>query len=262
MSEPTRPISEQLAALARANEELAARNRQLEEFASVVSHDLQAPLRTISSYCDRLERECGATLEPRAGEMLGRIAGAAERMRGLIQDLLAYARACGEGEPPAPVALGPLAEAAVANLRGAIAESGARVEIAPLPEVLGDATALLQLLQNLIGNALKFRAARDPWVRVTARRVDARWEIAVEDNGIGIAPEHRERVFGVFQRLHARDEYPGSGVGLAICRRIVERHGGAIRIDDGPAGGTVFRFTLPAAPADGANRPEPKPADA
>jgi PAS domain S-box-containing protein len=231
--------------------ELARSNAELEQFAYVASHDLQEPLRMVASYTQLLARRYRGKLDDDADEFIGYAVDGAQRMQRLIQDLLAYSRVGTRGHAFEPVDCAAIVAQVVGDLRAAIAESAATVEPGVLPMVNADPTQLRQLFQNLIGNALKYRRPDvDPVVRITATRAGARWAFAVADNGIGIAPEYAERVFVIFQRLHTQAEYAGTGIGLAICKKIVERHGGRIRVEPTPGGGATFRFTLPVTQAD------------
>lgn len=288
--------------------ELARSNADLEQFAYAASHDLQEPLRMIASYLQLLQRRYAGRLDATADEFIGFAVEGAKRMQGLINDLLAYSRVGRATAPLVPIDCNQPLQAALANLRMAIAEANATVVVQPLPWVLGDTTQLTQLFQNLISNCLKFRAQRplriDIWARpapspgalaqdtqaqiqdqaatvqatatqrpptgaaqppsdahLTAPALEpatrparhpagpapAQWIISVRDNGIGIDPEHFDQIFLIFRRLHTRDQYPGSGVGLSICKRIVERHGGRIWVESQPGQGAVFHFTLRAA---------------
>jgi light-regulated signal transduction histidine kinase (bacteriophytochrome) len=226
--------------------ELQRSNQELEQFAYVASHDLQEPLRMVASYVQLLEREYKGKLDADADEFIGFAVDGAKRMQALIQDLLTYSRV-GRAEPatePADleVALGK----ALGNLKTAIDESGATVEADAMPTVVADASQMTQLFQNLIGNAVKFHGADPVSVHVGAERENGAWHFRVQDNGIGIDPKHADRIFAIFQRLHTRAEYPGTGIGLALCRKIVERHGGEIWVESEPGTGTTFRFTVPA----------------
>jgi len=235
------------------NEELQRSNSELEQFAYVASHDLQEPLRMVASYCQLLQRRYKDKLDDDANEFIGFAVEGASRMQRLINDLLAYSRVGRKGGDPVPLDFAEVVHAAIDNLKGAIAESGAAVTVGLLPRIVGVRMQLTQLMQNLVGNAIKFR--RDgvtPAVGITATREDAMWHIVVEDNGIGIEPQYLDRVFLIFQRLHERNKYPGTGIGLAIAKKVIEYHGGRIWIESTPGQGSRFNFTLPAAIQNGA----------
>jgi PAS domain S-box-containing protein len=231
-------------------EKLARSNAELEQFAYVASHDLQEPLRKIQAFGDRLKTKCGAELSPEAQDCLKRMHSAAARMQTLIQDLLSLSRVSSQGQPFAPVDLGDVARTVVSDLEIRIEQLGARVEVGLLPVVLGDQVQLGQLLQNLIGNALKFhKPGQQPVVKVWSQALNAQadvCEIVIEDHGIGFDEKYADRIFQIFQRLHGRSEYEGTGIGLAICRKIVDRHGGAITASSTPGQGARFILTLPA----------------
>jgi len=233
------------AALHAAHEELKRSNAELEQFAYVASHDLQEPLRMVSSYTQLIQRRYGDKLDGDAKEFMHYVVDGAARMKQLIEDLLAYSRVGTKGKEFRDIELEAALKRAVTNLRAAIEEAGAAVTWDPLPRVRGDDGQLAQLFQNLIGNALKFRGAGVPRVHVSAAEQEQEWEISVRDNGIGIEPQYFERIFMVFQRLHTKGEYPGTGIGLAICKKVVERHGGAIWVTSQPGAGSEFHFTLP-----------------
>nr|MBA2670705.1 PAS domain S-box protein [Gemmatimonadota bacterium] len=233
------------AALSSQAEELARSNAELEQFAYVASHDLQEPLRMVASYTQLLARRYRGQLDSDADEFIGYAVDGVTRMQGLINDLLAYSRVGTRGGTIQEHALGVVVGRVLETLAPAIEESGATVTCDELPTVLGDAVQLGQLFQNLIANALKFRGEETPHVRVEAVRGNGEWVISVRDNGIGIAPEFVDRIWVIFQRLHSRDEYPGTGIGLAICKKIVERHGGQIWVESAPGRGSAFRFTIP-----------------
>ena len=233
------------ARLRAAHDELTRSNAELEQFAYVASHDLQEPLRIISSYTQLLQRRYGDRFEGAAKEFMDFIVDGAARMKRLIEDLLAYSRVGTRGKEFEPVDAGEALRRALVNLRAAIEEAGAAITYDALPTVTADDGQLAQLFQNLIGNALKFRSASVPRIHVSAREDKDHWEFAVRDNGIGIDPQYFERIFMVFQRLHNKDEYPGTGIGLAICKKVVDRHGGRIWVESEPGKGTAFRFTLP-----------------
>ncbi len=225
-------------------EELQRSNRELGQFAYVASHDLQEPLRAISGCVQLLAQRYRDKLDARANELIEHAVGGALRMQALINDLLSYSRVSTRARPFEVCSLDqPLAQA-LANLEMAIKESGAVVIADPMPAACIDATQMTQLFQNLIGNALKFRAERVPRVHVGAQRRNGAYLFFVQDNGIGIEPQYIDRIFGVFQRLHNRNKYPGNGIGLAICRKIVERHNGRIWVESIPGKGSTFYFTL------------------
>ncbi len=227
--------------------DLERSNRDLQQFAYVASHDLQEPLRMVGSYVRLLEQDYGQHLGEEAGQWIRYAAEGADRMKLLLKDLLEYSRAGSESKPGEISDCAGVLEDAVANLRTAIAESGAEVVWDELPVVIADGVQLAQLFQNLIGNAVKFRGTEAPRIRVEALRQDGMWLFSVRDNGLGIEERHAERIFTIFQRLHSREEYPGSGIGLAICRKIVDRHGGRIWVESRPGEGSTFYFTWPAA---------------
>ena len=231
------------AEIERRNASLERSNHALQEFAYVASHDLQEPLRTVASFTQLLRKRYSAQLDATANEFIDFAVDGAVRMQQLIDDILAYSRVTTHGKPLQPVDLNESASRAVTNLRFTIEERGAAVEISPLPRVLGDPVQLAQLFQNLVGNALKY-GGTPPRVAVSASPEGQVWRVCVTDNGIGIAPEYHERVFRIFQRLHTRAEYGGTGVGLAICKGIVERHGGRIWVESQAGRGATFCFTL------------------
>ena len=231
-----------------AEEELRRSNEELERFAYVASHDLQEPLRTVASYVQLLSRRYRDRLDADAVDFIDFAVGGVRRMQHLIEDLLAFSRVGTRGAPLAPTNLQAVFEGTLASLHAALQESNATVTADPLPMVVADASQMAQLLTNLIGNALKFRGDSPPRVQVGAQHTGRMWTISVQDNGIGIGPEYFERIFVIFQRLHSREEYAGTGVGLAICKKIVERHGGRIWVESAPGQGARFSFTLPAVP--------------
>jgi light-regulated signal transduction histidine kinase (bacteriophytochrome) len=233
---------EAVTALERSNSELA-------QFAYVASHDLSEPLRMVSSYLQLLRRRYHGQIDEDADEFIDFAVEGANRMRALIEDLLAYSRAGGRADPR-PVDCGQVMADVLSSLAAAVADARAQVHVGTLPAVMGDRVSLAQLLQNLIANALKFRRGPGTRVWVTSKREGSgMWQISVTDDGIGIDPRHRDRVFKMFQRLHDREAFEGTGIGLAICRKIVERHGGRIWVEGREGGGTVFSFTLPGVPA-------------
>lgn len=229
--------------------ELARSNADLEEFAYVASHDLSEPLRTITGMLALLQAECAGRLGEDADDYVGRAVGGANRMRSLIDDLLRFSRIGRGAAPRETVELDAVLRAAVDSLGAAIGPGASVTADGPLPEVTADPGGLRQVLENLIANGLKFTQAGEPRVRVTALREPAAWRITVADNGIGIPREYAERVFGVFKRLHTRDAYPGTGIGLAITERIVERAGGRIWVEEHAGPGARVSFTIPDPPA-------------
>jgi light-regulated signal transduction histidine kinase (bacteriophytochrome) len=231
-----------------AQEALERSNAELAQFAYVASHDLSEPLRMVSSYLQLLRRRYHGQIDEDADEFIDFAVEGANRMRALIEDLLAYSRA-GRSAEPRPVDTGYIMADVLSSLAAAVADARAQVAVGPLPSVLGDRVAIAQLLQNLVANALKFRHGPGVHVWVSAEAEDGMWRFSVADDGIGIDARHRERVFKMFQRLHDRESFEGTGIGLAICRKIVERHGGRIWVDGREGGGTVFSFTLPGVPA-------------
>jgi len=228
-------------------EELRHSNQELEQFAYVASHDLQEPLRMVSSYVQLLARRYQGRLDSDADEFIGFAVEGANRMKTLINDLLAFSRVGTRGKEFARVPLDKIFDEAVRNLELAIEESHAVVTRDPLPQVMADEVQMAQLLQNLIGNAIKFRGEAPPRVHVGTRSQDDQWLLFVRDNGIGLDPKFAERIFVIFQRLHNRGDYAGTGIGLAICRKIIERHGGRIWVESQPGAGATFFFTLPPA---------------
>ncbi|MFC9987108.1 ATP-binding protein [Streptomyces globisporus] len=236
--------------LADQTQELRRSNSELEQFAYVASHDLQEPLRKVASFCQLLEKRYGTELDDRGKQYIAFAVDGAKRMQVLINDLLTFSRVGRVHEGWKPVDLGRSLDRALGNLAAAVEESGAVVERPEeLPELVGDATALTMVWQNLVGNAVKFRhPGRPPRITVDCEREDENWHLTVSDNGIGIAPEFADKVFVIFQRLHARDEYDGTGIGLALCRKIIEFHGGRIWLEPEPGEGTRIHFTLPVAP--------------
>ncbi|HKY43934.1 MAG TPA: ATP-binding protein [Pyrinomonadaceae bacterium] len=237
-------VRERTAELARANAELANSNAELEQFAYVASHDLQEPLRMITSFTQLLVKRYGGKFEGDADEFIEYIADGAKRMSRLINDLLEYSRVGTRGRPLVPTDCSAILELARNNLRVTIEETGATITSDPLPTVIGDETQLVQLFQNLLGNAIKFRADQPIKIHIRVELQKGKWLFRVSDNGIGIDPQFTERIFIIFQRLHNRATYPGTGIGLAICKKIVERHGGRIWVESNPGAGATFCFLL------------------
>lgn len=237
--------------LERANEELAdakvqleRSNEELQRFATVASHDLREPLRVVSGFADMLARRYGDKLEGDATRFIEAISAGVARMDEMIADLLAYARAGRPDQPLEPVECDAIVAESLSSLQRTIDETAAQIEVEPLPSVTGNPAALRQLFQNLIANAIKFVDDPPPRVRIWAAEIPEGWRFSVRDNGIGIAPEEAERIFGMFTRLHGSDRYPGTGVGLAVCQRIVDVHGGRIWVESAPGGGSQFMFTI------------------
>ncbi|GAA4325246.1 signal transduction histidine kinase [Actinomadura luteofluorescens] len=241
-------------------EELRRSNAELEQFAYVASHDLQEPLRKVASFCQMLERRYGDKLDDRGRQYIAFAVDGAKRMQALINDLLSFSRVGRMSRPEDSVDLDDVVRQALDNLSTLCEETGAEVDVAELPDVAGDRTQLVQLFQNLVGNAIKFRREGvPPRVTIDVRRTGDEWEFGCSDNGIGIDPRYADRIFLIFQRLHSREEYTGTGIGLALCKKIVEYHGGRIWLAAGEhaepdaeaATGTTFRWTLPAQPSAG-----------
>ncbi len=232
--------------LARKVDELARSNADLEQFAYVASHDLQEPLRMVTAYTQLLSERYHGKLDANADKFINYATEGAQRTQVLIQDLLAFSRVGRSGVPSESVDCNAVVQEVLRTLTTAIQESGATVTHGKLPAVWADRTQVAQIFQNLIGNAIKFRGEKPPVISVQAEKADPRWLFRVSDNGIGIAPEYAENIFVVFQRLHARGEYPGNGIGLAICKKIVERDGGKIWVESQSGSGSTFKFTLPA----------------
>ncbi len=225
--------------------ELRRSNAELEQFAFVASHDLQEPLRAMSGTVQILQRRYQGQLDARADEIITHAVAAVSRMQALVSDLLSFSRLNRHGDAFAPTDFGAVLRDVRANLEVAIAESGATITHDDLPVLIGDASQLRQLLQNLLSNAIKFRSEEKPLrIHIGAKREENRWLFSVRDNGMGIEPQYFQRIFIIFQRLHTRDEYPGTGIGLAVCQKIVERHGGRIWLESNGSDGATFYFTL------------------
>ncbi len=257
-------VAERTTELSRVNEKLksaasrlANSNRELQDFAFVASHDLQEPLRKIQAFSDRLKSRCGPAFDATGTDYMDRMLGAAGRMRRLIDDLLMFSRVTSKAKPFEPVDLAKVAREVVSDLEIRLEQAGARVDVGALPTLDADATQMRQLLQNLIGNALKFRRPEaPPVVSVTGEQCDGQLRLSVADNGIGFEEKYADRIFQVFQRLHGRGEYEGSGIGLAVCRKIAERHGGVITVRSTPGVGSTFTITLPMRQAQPASEHE------
>jgi light-regulated signal transduction histidine kinase (bacteriophytochrome) len=260
-------LAQRAAELERANAELAettARlersNEELQRFATVASHDLREPLRVVSGFADLLARRHGDQLGPDGNRFVEAITGGVKRMDEMISDLLAYARAGRADQPLETVDTNEVVGDVLAGLQRAIEDAHAEVDVDQLPMVNGNPASLRQLFQNLIANAIKFVDGGSPRVRVWAAEVPEGWRFTVRDNGIGIEPEQAERIFGMFTRLHGSERYPGTGVGLAVCQRIVDVHGGRIWVEPAPGGGSQFMFTIARAKPPAAEQPPPPPA--
>lgn len=225
--------------------ELERSNQELEHFAYVASHDLQEPLRMVTSYVQLLAKRYRDKLDSDANDFIAYAVDGANRMQQLINDLLTYSRVGSRGKTFGPVDLEEVLDEALGNLEGAIVDNGAVITHDPLPLVRADDQQLVQLFQNLIGNAVKFKGEDPPRIYISALQEGNEWLLSISDNGIGIDPEFNERIFQIFQRLHARGEYSGTGIGLSVCQKIVERHGGRIWVESEPGQGSTFRFTLP-----------------
>ena len=241
--------------LERAVAELERSNRDLQQFAYVASHDLQEPLRAVGGCADILRVRYRGKLDARADELIHHVVDGAQRMQRLIHDLLDYSRAGRQESELESVDLAAAMAEALANLRSPIEESGAEVRVGPLPVVQGYSGRLVQLLQNLVGNALKYRSERAPVIEIFTEEPQGTgmWRVSVRDNGIGIESRYFHKIFGIFQRLHTRSQYEGTGIGLAVCKRIVEAHGGEIGVESVPGAGSTFHFTLPKSGVDGAS---------
>jgi light-regulated signal transduction histidine kinase (bacteriophytochrome) len=232
----------------RAEEELQRSNAELQQFAYVASHDLQEPLRMVSSYTQLLAECYQGQLDAQADKFIAFATEGATRMQQLLEDLLDYSRVSRRPQPFEPINCTTILKDVLTDLAVTMQESSAVVTADSLPTVLGDRTQLRQLLQNLISNAIKFRREEPPLVHIRAEPQEDFWLFTVRDNGIGIDPQFAERIFVLFQRLHSRQEYPGTGIGLAICKKIVERHAGRIWVESHLGEGSTFYFTLPRQP--------------
>jgi PAS domain S-box-containing protein len=250
---PTEELRHAEQVMARLVRDLERARQDMEQFAYVASHDLQEPLRMVSSYLQLIERRYRGRLDGDADDFINFAVDGARRMQNLISDLLTYSRIGTRGKPFGPTDLNEVLDDALTGMNEQLERARAKVTRDPLPSLIADATQLEQLFQHLIGNSLKFRGSRRPRIHVGAREVDGEWVFSVRDNGIGIDPGYADRIFVIFQRLHGRDEFPGTGMGLAICKRIVERRGGRIWVESEPGKGSTFYFTMP---QRGANRIE------
>jgi signal transduction histidine kinase len=246
-----RRVAERTAELVERAQDLARSNSELQQFVYVASHDLQEPLRMVASFTQLLAKRYESKLDGDAREFIGYAVDGAKRMQTLISDLLAYSRVGTQGKPFESTRCDAVLDRVLKSLQLAIEDAGAVIARDPLPAVLGDPVQLTQLFQNLLTNAIKFHGKKPPRVQISVERDGASWKISVRDNGIGISSEHADRIFVIFQRLHTKAEYPGTGIGLAICKKIVERHGGRIWAEPSPGGGSTFCFTIPVAQNQG-----------
>ena len=224
--------------------ELERSNKDLEQFAYVASHDLQEPLRMVASYTQLLARRYKDKLDADANDFINFAVDGANRMQTLINDLLTFSRVGTRGKPFVATDINLILERICKNLEVSIQESGAVIAYDSLPTLNVDKTQIEQLFQNLISNAIKFRNEKSPDIRVRAEQKEKKWQFSISDNGIGFKPEYKDRIFTIFQRLHGKEEYPGTGIGLAICKKIVERHGGQIRVESEVGKGATFYFTI------------------
>jgi light-regulated signal transduction histidine kinase (bacteriophytochrome) len=238
-------LLERLEVLTQANAELARNNQELEQLAYFISHDLQEPLRTINNLAMLLGEEDQERSSERKEQYIALLQNNTMWMQKLIGDLLSYARLSNKEQRWLPIELGEVVEQTKKDLDLLIRENNAVIQVSELPIVKGQLGEITQLFYNLIGNAIKFRGSQPPRIEITAKRESSEWLICVRDNGIGIKPQDADRIFGLFQRLHNRSEYPGTGIGLAICRKIVDRYGGRIWVDSEFDRGSTFYFTLP-----------------
>ena len=230
--------TEELTRLTRSNADLA-------QFAYIASHDLQEPLRMVTSYLQLIEQRYKDKLDADGTEFISYAVDGAKRMQTMINDLLTFSRVGTRGKPLEPTDCEVILDHTLANLQIAIENSQTIITHAPLPTVMADDTQMVQLFQNLIGNAIKFRRQEPLRVHISAQAKEREWVFSVRDNGIGMEPQYAERIFVIFQRLHSKEEYPGTGIGLAVCKRVVERHGGEIWVESQPGQGSTFYFTIP-----------------
>ena len=238
-------LEQKNAELAQANQALKRSNEELQQFAYIASHDLQTPLRNISGFVQLLQANYAEALDEQANDWIRRTVQATDQMHTLIRDVLAYSSLESQMLPFQPFSFREIVNDAIAFLGVSIGDAGGQVSCGELPTVTGDRAQLVQLMQNLIGNGLKYHGRELPHVHVSAKFAGNEWVFSVRDNGIGIAPKHHERIFEIFRRLHNQQEYPGTGIGLAICRRVVHRHGGTIWVESEADHGSVFHFTIP-----------------
>jgi light-regulated signal transduction histidine kinase (bacteriophytochrome) len=236
--------------LRESNEALERSNMELQQFAYVASHDLQTPLRSISGFAQLLKEDYADRLDETADDWIRRIINGTETMRTLVSDLLAFSRVDSQAMPFTDIDLGEVVDEVIELLHASISELGGTVERSELPTIKGDRSQLMQMLENLIGNALKYHGDDPPRVQIGAEQAGDTWRISVADNGMGIEAKHHDRIFEIFRRLHAQQDIPGTGIGLAVVRRVVHRHGGDIELESAPGEGTTFTFTIPVSEGD------------
>jgi len=242
-----RRVADRTAELAERAKDLARSNGELQQFAYVASHDLQEPLRMVASFTQLLAKRYADKLDDDAREFINYAVDGAKRMQTLISDLLSYSRVGTQGKTFELVNCDAVLDRVLKGLKLAIEDNGAVIAREPLPAVLGDSIQLSQLFQNLLTNAIKFHGEKPPLVQISAEKNGSTCKVSVCDNGIGISPDHADRIFVIFQRLHTKTEYPGTGIGLAICKKIVERHRGRLWVEPSQGGGSTFCFTIPVA---------------
>jgi light-regulated signal transduction histidine kinase (bacteriophytochrome) len=238
-------VADRTKELAVANQVLERSNIELQQFAYVASHDLQSPLRSICGFVQLLKMEYASKLDEQADDWIRRTIQATAQMQDLIRGVLAYSRVDSRSRPFKAIPFLDVFSDAVALLESSIRDAGGQVTCGELPVVMGDRSQFVQLMQNLIGNGLKYHGDKSPHVHVSAERNEEEWTFSVQDNGIGIDPKYYERIFEIFKRLHDQKEYPGTGIGLAVCRRVVNRHGGRIWVESEAGQGSAFHFTIP-----------------
>ncbi len=244
-AELERRVEERTEQLAVANQVLEQSNIELKQFAYVASHDLQSPLRSICGFVQLLKREYEGKLDEQGQDWIRRTVQAAGQMQTLIRDLLSYSRVDARSQPFTQIPFVDIVNDAMTLLESSIHDSGGRVTWCALPDVMGDRSQLVQLIQNLIGNGLTYRSDKPPHIHLSAERDGKVWIFSVRDNGIGIDPKYSEQIFEIFKRLNDQKDYPGTGIGLAVCRRVVNRHGGRIWVESEPGHGSTFHFTIP-----------------
>jgi light-regulated signal transduction histidine kinase (bacteriophytochrome) len=238
-------VGERTKELAVANQVLERSNLELKQFAYIASHDLQSPLRSISGFVQLLRLEYEGKLDDQAQDWIRRTVQSIALMQSLIRDLLSYSRVDARSRPFAPTLFVDVVNDAIVLLDSSIQDSRGQVTFGELPTIMGDRSQLVQLLQNLIGNGLKYHSDKRPHIHISVERSGMEWIFSVHDNGIGIDAKHYEQIFEIFKRLHDQSEYPGTGIGLAVCRRVVDRHGGKIWVKSEPGNGSTFYFTIP-----------------